>query len=96
MPLCLQILFNYSTPCFQIHFKVLNVKVLVNDTFKFGGEIVKLNITYNGPYYCSGVSLKCWKCIAHDCAYDPEENYKASKVRCDEGQQCMVGKAPNM
>ncbi|KAH3716225.1 hypothetical protein DPMN_058944 [Dreissena polymorpha] len=36
-----------------------------------------------------GNALKCWKCIAHDCENDPEDNYKASKVTCGEDQQCM-------
>lgn len=34
-------------------------------------------------------ALKCWKCIAHNCDSNPEENYKASKVICHEGQRCM-------
>ncbi|XP_052794990.1 uncharacterized protein LOC128228015 [Mya arenaria] len=34
--------------------------------------------------------LRCWKCIAHDCDLDPEDNYKATKVDCKGGnQQCM-------
>ncbi|XP_053374276.1 uncharacterized protein LOC123530977 [Mercenaria mercenaria] len=36
-----------------------------------------------------GSALKCWKCIAHDCNSDLEGNYKASKVKCHEGQRCM-------
>ena len=35
-------------------------------------------------------ALQCWKCIAHDCNHDLEDNYKAAKVKCQEGQVCMV------
>lgn len=40
--------------------------------------------------HISGSSLQCWKCIAHDCEADPEDNYKASKVKCNDGDRCMV------
>ncbi|XP_045161583.1 uncharacterized protein LOC123526481 [Mercenaria mercenaria] len=36
-----------------------------------------------------GNALKCWKCIAHDCDSDLEDNYKATKVKCQEGHRCM-------
>ncbi|XP_060598762.1 uncharacterized protein LOC132752453 [Ruditapes philippinarum] len=38
-------------------------------------------------FFCN--ALKCWKCIAHDCDLDLEGNYKASKVKCHDGQMCM-------
>ncbi|XP_060551831.1 uncharacterized protein LOC132713314 [Ruditapes philippinarum] len=34
-------------------------------------------------------AFKCWKCIAHDCNANLEDNYKAAKVKCHEGQMCM-------
>ncbi|KAL4225368.1 hypothetical protein ACF0H5_016057 [Mactra antiquata] len=36
-----------------------------------------------------GSGLQCWKCIAHDCDTDPVDNYKASKVKCNDGERCM-------
>lgn len=36
-----------------------------------------------------GSALKCWKCIAHDCDQDPEDNYNAAKVTCTDGTHCM-------
>ena len=41
MPIGLQIIFIYSSLCFVKARLILNVKVVPNDTFKFGGERVK-------------------------------------------------------
>jgi len=40
-PVGLQILLIYTVLCSQKYFKLLNVKVVPNDTFEFGAEIVK-------------------------------------------------------
>ena len=51
-------------------------------------NIRRVNLLYS--VFFSAEGLKCWKCIAHDCEMDPSENYKASKVQCQDGQSCMV------
>ncbi|KAK3607985.1 hypothetical protein CHS0354_009920 [Potamilus streckersoni] len=51
----------------------------------FSGLLV---ITY--PFMIREVAaLRCWKCIAHDCDTNPENNYKASITACSENSACM-------
>lgn len=38
----------------------------------------------------SVAALSCWHCIADNCEQNPEDNYKAAKRQCLEGQFCQV------
>ncbi|XP_060586412.1 uncharacterized protein LOC132742109 [Ruditapes philippinarum] len=40
-------------------------------------------------YVVNVQSLRCWHCIAEDCAEDPSDNYKASEKLCNPGQSCQ-------
>ncbi|XP_025095610.1 uncharacterized protein LOC112564765 isoform X2 [Pomacea canaliculata] len=37
----------------------------------------------------SVAALSCWHCIADNCEQNPEDNYKAAKRQCLEGQFCQ-------
>ncbi|XP_041367478.1 uncharacterized protein LOC121382064 [Gigantopelta aegis] len=34
-------------------------------------------------------SLTCWKCIGKSCTRDPANDYRASRITCRDGEQCM-------